>query len=82
MALERARDMASFDAGVAILLAQVISVIGNPTLFPKSGRSIKRQPNQVSVRFRKVRAKNGKRLGYNLGMHGYSVSCSHMHDAK
>ena len=82
MALERARDVASCGAGVAILLAHVTSVIGSPTLSPESGRSVKRHPNQVSVRFRKVRAKNGKRLGYIPGMHGYSASCSHTHDAE
>ena len=82
VALERARDVASCGAGVAILLAHVTSVIGSPTLLPESGRSIKRHPNQVSLRFRKVRAKNGKRLGYIPGIHGYSASCSHTHDAK
>ena len=82
MALERERDVASCGAGVALLLAHMTSVIGSPTLLPESGRSIKRHPNQVSVRFRKVCAKNGKRLGYIPGMHGYSASCGHMHDAK
>ena len=82
MALEQARDVASCGAGVAILLAHVTSIIGSPTLFPESGRSMKRYPNLVSVRFRKVRAKNGKRLGYIPGMHGYSSSCGHTHDAE
>ena len=52
--------MASGGAGVAKLLAHMTSVIGSPTHIPELGRSIKRYPNQVSVRFRKVRAKNGK----------------------
>ena len=82
MALERARDVASCGARVAILLAHVTSVIGSLTLLPESGRSIKRHPNQVSARFRKVRAKNGKGLGYIPDMNGYSASCSHTHDAE
>ena len=81
-ALDWAREVALCGAGVAILLARMISIIGSPTLLPESGRSIKRHPNQVSVRSRKVHAKNGKHLGYIPGMHGYSASCSHMHDAK
>ena len=59
VALERARDVGSCGAGVAILLAHVTSVIRSPTLLPESGRSIKRHPNQVSVRERKECAKNG-----------------------
>ena len=82
MSLERALDVASCGAGVAIFMAHVTSVIGSPTLLPESGRSIKRHNNLVSASFRKVRAKNGKRLGYIPGMHGYSGSCSHTHDAK
>ena len=82
MALDQACDVGSCGAGVAILLAHVTSVIGSPTLLPESGRSMKRHPNQVSVRFRKVHAKNGKRLGYIPGMHGYSASCSYKHDTK
>ena len=82
VALERERDMASCGAGVAILFAHVTSRIGSPTRAPESGRSIKRHPNLRGVRFRKVRAKYGKRQSYNPGMHGYSASCSHTHDAK
>ena len=82
MALEQACDVASCGAGVAILLAHVISVIGSPTHLSESGRSITRHPNQVSAGFRKVRAKNSKRLSYIPGMHGYSASCSHTHDAE
>ena len=55
----RARDVASRGAGVAVLLAHVTSVIGSPTHLAESGKSIKRSPNQVSVRFRKVGADAG-----------------------
>ena len=82
MALERARDVASCGAGVAILLAHVTSVIRSTTLLPEAGSSIKRNPNQVSAGFGKVRAKNGKRLGYIPCMHGYSASCSHTRDTE
>ena len=82
MTLEWACDVASCGAGEAILLAHVTCGIASPTHLSESGRSIKRHPNQVGVHFRKVRAKNGKRLGYIPGMHGYSASCSHTHDAK
>ena len=82
VALDRAREVALCGVGVAILLAHVTSVIGSPTSLPKSGWSIKRQPKQVSVRFRQVRAENSKPLGYIPGMHGYSVSRSHTYDTK
>ena len=82
MGLERARDVALCGAGVAILFAHLTYIKRSLTLLPELGRSIKRHPNQVGVRFRKVRAKNGKRLGYIPGMHRYSASCSHTHDAK
>ena len=68
MALDWASDVASCGAGVAIHLANVTSIIGSPTLLPESGRSIKRRPNQVSVRFRNVCSKNVKRLGYIPGI--------------
>ena len=70
MSLERARDVGSCGAGVAILLAHVTSVIGSPHHLPESDRSIKRYPNQVNVRFKKVRATNGKHLSYILRMLG------------
>ena len=79
--MERVRDVASCGAGEAILLAHVTSVI-SLTHLPESGRSIKRHPNRVSARFRKVCAKNVKRLGYILGMQGYRASCGHAHDTK
>ena len=80
--MEWARNVVSCGAGVTIILAHVTPVIGSPTYLPESGRSIKRNPNQVSVRFRKVPAKNGKRLGYIPGMHGYSATCIHTYDTE